>query len=272
MNGHRSSILCIYNSKGGCSKTTSTINIAGILAKEYGKSVLIIDADTSGNASTAIGRSEEPATDFATLLIDYAADHSYIGELSDAICHTNFENIDIIPCTNKTMFIKASKIIGADSEEGGFYFKDFIEQIEDDYDYIIIDVGAGHNDLNPLATNALNCADAVLIPFFADAFDVAGLSDVMKSATRRRSNPNLKVAGVFLNRFKASDSLQKYVRDEAPQQVGDAFIPVTIRDSAEVANAVLNGKPICYYRPNNAVVQDFKNLTEEILKRLEALE
>ena len=272
MNGHKSVITCIYNSKGGCSKTTSTINIAGILATEYGKKVLIVDADTSANASSAIGRSEDPVVDFATLLIDYSSDHTSIGELSDAICKTNVDNIDIIPCINKTIYVRASKIIGADSEDGGFYFKDFFEQIEDDYDFIIIDVGAGQNDLNPLATNALNCADVVLIPFFADAFDISGLDDVIKASTRRRSNPDLKVLGVFLNRFKAEDALQKYVRDEAPEQVGDAFIPVTVRDSAEIANAVLNKLPVCLYRPKNAVVQDFRELTAEIMKRLEAME
>jgi len=271
MNGHKSNIICVYNSKGGCGKTCTSINVSGILAADYKKKVLIIDADTSANASTAIGRSEDPVVDFATLLIDYASDHTSIGELSDAICKTNVENIDIIPCVNKTIYVRASKIIGADSEDGGFYFKDFIEQIEDDYDFIIIDVGAGQNDINPLATNALNCADFVLIPFFADAFDISGLDDVIKASTKRRSNPDLKVLGVFINRFREKDALQKYVRDEAPEQFGEAFIPVTVRDSAEIANSVLNKLPVCDYRPQNAVVQDFKDLTAEIIKRLEAM-
>lgn len=271
MNGHDSTILCIYNSKGGCSKTTTTINVAGILATEYEKRVLIVDADTSANATDAIGRSENPAYDFASLLVDYAMDHTEIGELSDAICRTNFDNIDIIPCVSKSAFIKASKLMSADSQNGNFYFADFFEQIEDDYDFILIDVGAGNADLNPLASNALNCADAVLVPFFADAFDINGLHEVISSVSNRRLNPKLKVAGVFLNRFKENDSLQKYVRDNGSEAVGESFIPVTVRDSAEVANAVLAKKPICLYRPKNAVVQDFRDLVGELLERLEAL-
>ncbi len=238
---------------------------------DYGKKVLIVDADTSANASSAIGRSEEPVMDFAEMLLEYNTDPTTIGEITDAICPTNVEGIDIIPCTDKAAYIRASKLMGTDSDNGLFYFKDCLEQIEDAYYYIIIDVGAGHYDLNPLAANALNCSDAVLIPFFADAFDIAGLSEVIKSAGRRRSNPNLKVAGVFLNRYKETDSLQRFVKEQAPTAVGDAFIPVTVRDSAEVANAVLNGKPLCYYRPKNAVVQDFRDLTAAIIERLEAM-
>lgn len=41
--------IAIINMKGGCAKTTTSVNMGYILAEDYDKKVLIIDNDKQGN-------------------------------------------------------------------------------------------------------------------------------------------------------------------------------------------------------------------------------
>ena len=81
--------IAVMNQKGGTGKTTSAINLAGELVRR-GKKVLIVDMDTQGNATSNLQLTEVPAPTLTDVIVSKTA------TISDIICHTSIENLDLI--------------------------------------------------------------------------------------------------------------------------------------------------------------------------------
>ncbi|MDX1270604.1 AAA family ATPase, partial [Bizionia paragorgiae] len=155
-------IIAIANQKGGVGKTTTSVNLAaslGVLEKK----VLLIDADPQANSTSGLGIDVETVEIGTYQLLEHT------NSARDAIINTSTPNLDIIPAHIDLVAIEIELV---DKENREYMLKKALEEIVDDYDYILIDCAPS---LGLLTLNALTAAHSVIIPIQCEYFALEGL-------------------------------------------------------------------------------------------------
>jgi chromosome partitioning protein len=255
-------IIAIANQKGGVGKTTTAINLGTALAA-VGETVLIIDLDPQGNASTGLGISRQAA--------QRSSYHVLIGEarLGDVIVPSGIPRLDCAPST--------LDLLGAELELAGFERKthrlrDAIEALvpssirSRNYSYVLLDCPPS---LNLLTINALTAADAILVPLQCEFFALEGLSQLLKTVERVRAtlNPRLTIQGVVLTMFDRRNSLSEQVAEDVRSVLGDKVYQTVIPRNVRVCEAPSHGKPVLLYDSHCAGSQAYIRLASEIIRR-----
>ena len=182
----------ILNLKGGVAKTTTAINMAAILARNYGKRVLLIDADSQCNTTEFFG-GEDTGNSLAFLLRDsqFCDDVEYFGR--KAIQNTGIENLDLIPADDTLMDMDLSAASSGTVDIN--VLRSLVEGVREDYDYVLIDCPPA---FNAAAAAALVAADDVIIPIKLDAFSLRGMVNLTRQVRNmKRINPRLRIAGLL---------------------------------------------------------------------------
>ena len=196
-------ILAITNQKGGVGKTTTAINVAAALAANDLR-VLVIDSDPQGNATTGMGTTK--TADLPGLY------HVLLGgtEITDAILHTGFEGLDLIP-SDKNLVGANLELVDAPRRE--FRLHDKVESVRSQYDFILIDCPPA---LDLLTLNALIAADAVLVPIQCEFFALEGISELMDTIQRIRDafEHPLEIEGILLTMFDDRTNLTRQVAND----------------------------------------------------------
>ena len=187
--------LSILNIKGGVGKTTSTINLASTLAEE-GKKVLIVDIDAQSNSTMLFKVYDIDALSVSDILLDKNIN------VIDVIKDTDFDNIDILP-SNISLAFTEKKILLDVTRNQQNRLKKALEQVEDKYDYCLIDCPPS---LNMITINALVASDEVIVPIKIDKFALDGLGYLLDSIDEVKDefNPNLKFLGCFITMDNAT--------------------------------------------------------------------
>lgn len=121
-------IIAVANQKGGVGKTTTAVNISTILAKR-GKKVMLIDADPQGNASSGLGLEKEVENSLYDVLINEV-------EINQTLQNTDIKNLKVCP-SNMNLAGAEVELVSQMSREQRL--KEKIDEIREDYDYILID-------------------------------------------------------------------------------------------------------------------------------------
>lgn len=180
----------------------------------------------------------------------------------DLIQHT--EQGDIIP--------SSSSLAGADAfitnTGKEFRLKEALEQIKDNYDYIILDTPPA---LGILTVNALTAADRAIIPAQADVYSLQGIAQLSETIAlvKKYCNPDLKIAGILLTRYSTRAVLNRDIANmmrEQAKNLDTKLFQTAIREAVAVREAQISQKSIFDYAPKANVTEDFQNFINELLE------
>ena len=269
-------IYSICNFKGGCGKTSTTLNLGAALSAT-GKAVAMVDNDAQGNLTAALGftPAEQPHT-LANLLlaaIDYPEDLDF--HLQKAILHTD-TGADLIPANRRladaavrlqVMQLSQYNAVGEAERTSEKVMAELLEHLRASYDYIIIDCGLKHE---LLTVNALAASDSCIVPVQAHFLASEGIPDVLElvKSVRERFNPKLQIAGILLTMYQSRPQLCRSVRESVSEIYGEAFhvFERPIEYSIKVAECPAAGQSIFDYAPKNAAAESYRSLAEEVLR------
>jgi chromosome partitioning protein len=247
-------IMAIANQKGGVGKTTTAINLGASLAIAE-KKVLIIDLDPQANSTTGLG------IDKAAVEKDVYAVIEGRYSMQDAILEHELRYLKVIPSSRS---LARFELEVAHEDGNHLYLKNALTEIEDDFDFIIIDLPPS---LGLLTINALVAAESVLIPIQTEYYALEGLSDLMDTINRTKEtlNPLLEIKGILLTMYDERTNLSRQVEQEIRQyfksKVYNSIIPRNIR----LSEAPSFGKPIQLYDIKSSGSRAYMLLAKEII-------
>lgn len=265
--------LLVFNQKGGVGKSTSVVNIAGCLAFQKKKRVLVIDLDGQCTTSSYL-RAIEGDPDVT--LLDYIQGERSAAEVILPVKFSKYsfrERANVLYETGISL-IASNKIFSKQEFQDAFCDLDFFKKLFADidvssYDYCIMDA-PGY--INKFVESALRITDNILVPAFADIDSLEGFSDLIDTRNRIRQesdNVSLDILGVFFTRHNSKISLKRQIREQCIETMGsDIILNTCVRDATSISEARAVGVPINLYKSSSPVAQDYITLTNEIIKRI----
>ncbi len=247
--------IAILNQKGGVGKTTTTLNLAAYLSKR-GKTVLVVDLDPQGNATSGLGEAKNNLeTSIYDVLFSRAATHQAIKE-------TNLKNLYLLPANAQ---LAASEVELADTTQREFKLKMALKGL--DYDYILIDCPPS---LGLLSVNALTAAEYVLVPVQTEYYALEGLGQLLEVIQRVNAglNPGLQLLGVVMTMHDSRTSLSDQVVDEIKKHFGSKLMDTIIPRNVRLAEAPSHGKTIVEHDKWSKGARSYKALAKEIETRV----
>ncbi|PHR91621.1 MAG: chromosome partitioning protein ParA [Robiginitomaculum sp.] len=255
--------IAIVNQKGGVGKTTTSINLAAALAA-LGQSVLLVDLDPQGNATTGLGVKRKTENTLYDVIVEGTP-------LREAQVDTNVPGLKLIA---SDMDMSGAEIsIGA--SEGRTtrlklalqtYLENCTARNEEAPDFVLIDCPPA---LGLLTVNALAASDSVIVPLQCEFFALEGLSQLLKTVEMAKGslNPSLVIDGVMLTMYDKRNRLSEQVAADVREHLGRAVFKTIIPRNVRIAEAPSFGKPVLLYDPHCAGSKAYMDLGKEVLAR-----
>lgn len=255
-------VISLVNQKGGVGKTTTSINLSASLAY-LGKRVLLIDLDPQGNTTTGVGINKG---DINNSIYDVLTGRCTCVE---AMVKTKYKQLYVLPATINLAGLDI-ELLEKSQQEPGFakvaQLKQHLEDIKDNFDFIIIDCPPS---LGLITTNALTASDSVIIPVQCEFFALEGIMQLLNTIrlAQKQLNPNLDIEGVLLTMldsrtnlgFEVVEDIRKFFKEK----VYNTIIPRLIR----LTEAPSHGEPIIVYDPKSKGSEAYLNLAKEVIDR-----
>jgi chromosome partitioning protein len=228
-----SEVIVINNNKGGVGKTTLATNLAGVLALE-GKKVLIIDADNQSNVSLSFGINPDN--------LQYSLYDVLVDKLPVEYAIKNvYKHIDIIPSNTDLIGFDFKVINNKEFPQPFSIMKTILEPVKENYDYVLIDTPPS---LSLIVGNTFHFADSVLIPFTPESYSMRSLIKVLETINdfKEVHNPSLKLLGVLPTMIVTRTSLHSQILQETRRfclendiNIFETVIPKSIRFASTIA-------------------------------------
>jgi len=248
-------IIGICNQKGGTGKTTTAINLSVYLALA-GKKTLLIDMDPQGNSTSGVGvEVSESAASIYEVLIDAVP-------IADVVVKSPWHNLSVI---SSGISLTGAEIELVSMEQREKRLKKSLDQIKDDYEYIIIDAPPS---LGLLTINVLAAIESVIVPIQCEYYALEGMSKLINTVglIKERINPTLDIEGILLTMADFRTRLTLQVIDEVKKYFKEKTFNTIIPRNIKLAESPSYGQPIYYYDPTCIGAKAYMNLAEEVLQ------
>jgi chromosome partitioning protein len=251
-------VIAVANQKGGVGKTTTAVNLAACLAAAE-HSTLLIDCDSQGNATAAIGFPKDPSrrTIYHTLIL---------GESFDRIVQkSQVEGLDVLPA-DKNLVGAEVELVNMDGRE--YKLQSLLQPLRDRYKFIVLDCPPA---LGLLTLNALVAADSVLVPIQCEYLALEGVSELLDTLMRirRTLNPSLEIEGILLTMYDERTTLSRQVATDLRSFFGAQIFQSLIPRNVRLAEAPSFGKPIIFYDIHSKGAEGYTQLAQEVIANAE---
>lgn len=246
----------ILNLKGGVAKTSTAVNLAAILAGDYKKRVLLVDADSQCNTTEFFGG--DPASGSLADVLR----HEYDGGVYAVSCiqASNFPGVDLLAGDDSLMDLDLTKAETGTAKAAVLRDMALLLAEEDRYDVCIVDCPPA---FNAASAAALAAADEVIIPIKLDAFSLRGMTNLLRQlANARTINPALRLSGILPTMWYRSERIQ-----EAEETLRGSGLPVFphIRRTDKVDEMTFDQEPLIVCNPRCAACVDYRRFIREWL-------
>jgi chromosome partitioning protein len=252
-------IISVSNQKGGVAKSTTAINLSAGLALE-GYKVLLIDTDPQANTSRVFIHPEVEVpveTSLYNVIVKFTP-------LSNVIRKTKFQNLNIVPAhiLLSGIDLELAQVFDNRSER----LKRALEEVKDEYDYIIIDTPPS---LGILTINAFTASDKLLVPVSTGFFALTGivqLQETIGMIKQNRLNPSLDIIGVLCT-FSDHTNVSRDVEKQLRGHFGNKVFTTTIPRNIKLEEAHSNFTTVFDHAPSSVGAIAYKALAKEVISR-----
>lgn len=256
-------LITIANQKGGVGKTTTAVNLASALALQ-GLTVLVVDLDPQGNASTALGVDHHSGVDSSYEVL--------IGEVAAKDALQQSPHSERLYCIPATIDLAGAEIelVSMVAREGRLKTALSDEALEGlDIDFVLIDCPPS---LGLLTVNAMVAANEVLIPIQCEYYALEGVGQLLRNIelVQAHLNPGLHVSTVILTMYDGRTKLADQVADEVRNHFGDAVLKSVIPRSVKVSEAPGFGMTVLDYDPGSRGAMSYLDAGRELASRTDS--
>jgi chromosome partitioning protein len=253
--------ITVANQKGGVGKTTTAVNVSACLARR-GERVLVLDLDPQANCTTGLG--VDPSTlEFSIYEVIAQPRKFRIFALEDIVVRTAWPNLELAPSHVNLSGVEL-EIVNKLGREA--ILKKSLRELEDRYDYILIDTPPS---LGLLTVNALVASNEIVVVMRAEPWSLDGIDNLLETlnVVKDELNPELELTGIVVNMLEPRAHLSKEIlnRLSLDERLSGRLFSTTIRKNVKLAEAADIGLPIIYHDPSCHGARAYKQLTEEIV-------
>jgi chromosome partitioning protein len=248
-------VFTIANQKGGCGKTTTSVNLAAAFAKR-GQRSLVIDLDPQGHTTIGLGYNPDKLT--ATI---YDVLTNVDTSIAGVVKSTNQERLSLVPSN--------ILLAGAELELTLVFGREFVlgeklNAVKDDYDVCVIDCPPS---LGMLTLNALVAGTDVIVPVQTHYYAMEGLKQLLETVSiiRERFCPcYVKILGLLLTFVEDRTTLSRQVQQQTREFFGELVFDTVIHKNIRLAEAPSAGQSVLIYAPDSKGAAEYLALVDEI--------
>jgi len=249
-------VISIVNQKGGCGKTTTTVNLAGCLAAD-GHRVLVIDIDPQAHSTLALGIDPDELDENLYEVLADPGGHERLQEVTIEVA----DNLDVAP-SGIVLSALEQKLAAERDESRTERLSGAVETVKDRYDFVLIDCPP---NVGLLTFNALRASGEVIVPLETSRFAIHGVQKLLETIALLAERLGLEIdVRILPTLYDGRTRFSRKTLMEIRALFKDMCFDTVIRLNVKLREAAARGKPICFYAPSANGALDYASLSVEV--------